>query len=306
MAASSGAEASGAAGPVSFGFSRKAERRRVLAAGPCAEPGGDAGPDTDFLTAVEDRELLSARPAPPPPKELVIPLLPSHRWRNPEPPRHAPSAPGHAPSAPGHAPSGDEAPAAGHALSTSDHAPSATDHAPSPSPAPDPVAVETQAVRELLEVFFLPPPPQVEGLDPETARAVVRLALGGQVVTVSQHSLRPGTPPGTGPPKGKEPRRPEDEEGREAGAPPQKGDSKRCSPPIPGLQEAMLETVIPRGDADRVMVVLGEHAGKVGQILERDPSRSRALVQLQREAGSRVLALDYDAICHFLGGHEDD
>lgn len=206
---------------------------------------------------------------------------------------------------------------------------------------------------------------KVEGLDPETARAVVRLALGGQVVTVSQHSLRPGTPPGTGPPKGKEPRRPEAEEGREAGAPPQKGDSKRRQPPdtervakqsrgaphwlrrdlrvrcvdkafqggrfynckmvvedllspdtcvcrtdegrlVDGLQEAMLETVIPRGAADRVMVVLGEHAGKVGQILERDPSRSRALVQLQREAGSRVLALDYDAICHFLGGHEDD
>lgn len=33
------------------------------------------------------------------------------------------------------------------------------------------------------------PPPQVEALDPETARAVVRLQLGGQAVTVSQHSL---------------------------------------------------------------------------------------------------------------------
>lgn len=67
MAASSGAEAGNAAaaatgppGPVSFGFSRKAERRRVLAAGPCSEPGGGGGGggDTDFLTAVEDRELL--------------------------------------------------------------------------------------------------------------------------------------------------------------------------------------------------------------------------------------------------------
>lgn len=45
---------------MSFAFSRRAERRRPLPAGPCAEPGtgGDADSDTDFLTAVEDRELL--------------------------------------------------------------------------------------------------------------------------------------------------------------------------------------------------------------------------------------------------------
>ncbi|XP_059347471.1 G-patch domain and KOW motifs-containing protein [Ammospiza nelsoni] len=50
-------------GPVSFAFSRRAERRRPLPAGPCAEPGagGDTESDTDFLTAVEDRELLSGR-----------------------------------------------------------------------------------------------------------------------------------------------------------------------------------------------------------------------------------------------------
>ncbi|NXD74246.1 GPKOW protein, partial [Eolophus roseicapillus] len=76
---------------------------------------------------------------------------------------------------------------------------------------------------------------------------------------------------------------------------------------VEGLREAMLETVIPRGDNDCVMVVLGEHRGKVGRILEREPARSRALVQLQRdEAGGRVVPLDYDAICHYVGGHEDD
>ncbi|NWS79229.1 GPKOW protein, partial [Crotophaga sulcirostris] len=72
-----------------------------------------------------------------------------------------------------------------------------------------------------------------------------------------------------------------------------------------GLQESMLETVIPRGDGDRVMVVLGEHAGRVGRILEREPARSQVLVQLQREAG-RVVQLDYDAVCHYVGGAEDD
>ncbi|KAM9584646.1 G-patch domain and KOW motifs-containing protein isoform 1-T1 [Morphnus guianensis] len=478
MAASSGAEASNAAaaaagppGPVSFGFSRKAERRRVLAAGPCAEPGGGAG-DTDFLTAVEDRELLSARPAPPPPKELVIPLIPSHRWRNPEPPR----------GDTGPAPSASPAPDA-------DHTPS-TGSAPSGDPPDGPISVEAQAVQELLqearqsqeqgegnpgppisiplqlqdrdvaprpqpgpqdyeavpvEAFGLamlrgmgwsqgegigrtfkrvvkplehrlrprglglgaePAPPgpprarqpprggeepgggglavgaavrieagphrdmygKVEGLDPETARAMVRLTLGGQMVTVSQYNLRPGTPPGSGQPS-RNPKGKGAEEGPDAGVPPQRGEGKRKQPPeteratkqirgappgpphwlrrdlrvrcvdkafqagryynckmvvedmvspdtcvcrtdegrlVEGLREAMLETVIPRGEADRVMVVLGEHAGRVGRILEREPARSRALVQLERDEAGRVVPLDYDAVCHYLGGHEDD
>ncbi|XP_067408291.1 G-patch domain and KOW motifs-containing protein [Emydura macquarii macquarii] len=72
------------------------------------------------------------------------------------------------------------------------------------------------------------------------------------------------------------------------------------------IQEAMLETVIPRGAADRVMVVLGEHAGKVGQILQRDHQRSQALVQLQGTEDGDLLALDYDAVCQYVGGMEDD
>ncbi|NXF86718.1 GPKOW protein, partial [Eubucco bourcierii] len=75
---------------------------------------------------------------------------------------------------------------------------------------------------------------------------------------------------------------------------------------VEGLKEAMLETVIPRGAGDRVMVVLGEHAGKVGRILEREPGRSRALVQLQRDAGGQVVPLGYDLICHYVGGLEED
>lgn len=477
--AGNGAAAAGPPAPVSFGFSRKAERRRVLAAGPCAEPGGEGGGgDTDFLTAVEDRELLSARPTPPPPKELVIPLIPSHRWRNPEPPcgdaDHAPS-PNHASSA--------------------DHAPS-TGSAPSGDPPDGPLSVEAQAVQELLQearqsqeqeeggagppiaiplrlqdrdgaprpqpgpqdyeavpvaAFGLamlrgmgwsqgegigrtfkrvvkplehqlrprglglgaaPAPPgpprpgetprggneepggvggtlavgatvrieagphrdmygKVEGLDPETARAVVRLTLGGQAVTISQHSLRPATPPASGTPS-RNPKGKGVEEGPDVGGPPQRGEGKRKPPPeteraakqrrgappgppapphwlrrdlrvrcvarafragryynckmvvedllspdtavcrteeghlVEGLQEAMLETVIPRGAADRVMVVLGEYAGRVGRILEREPERSRALVQLERDATGRVVPLDYDAVCHYLGGDEDD
>ncbi|XP_071657372.1 G-patch domain and KOW motifs-containing protein isoform X2 [Patagioenas fasciata] len=473
MAANGGAgsgSAAAPAGPVSFGFSRKAERRRVLAAGPCAEPGGDdaggAG-DTDFLTAVEDRELLSTRPAPPPPKELIIPLIPPHRWRNPEPP---PGDADHAPS------SGDHAP------STTDHA-SSGDHAPRTDSTPD---VEAQAVQELLQearqsqergdgdpgppisipmclrdpdgatrqqpdysevpvgAFGLamlrgmgwsqgegigrtfkkvvkplelrvrprglglgaeppppppppgsapspaaPPPPSqdpaprtpppiageglqvgapvrvqsgahrdalgtVEGLDPETARAVVRLR-GGAAVTVSQYGLRlehpsktpredeppdAGVPPNRGGNKRKDPPKPEREVKRFLGSPPwlrrdlrvrcvdkefRAGRFYNCklvvedmvTPEccvcrtdegrlVEGLRAAMLETVVPRGDNDRVMVVLGEHAGRVGRILQREPGRNRALVQLEKDEAGRVLALDYDAVCHYVGRGEDD
>ncbi|NXY66063.1 GPKOW protein, partial [Callaeas wilsoni] len=77
----------------------------------------------------------------------------------------------------------------------------------------------------------------------------------------------------------------------------------RCPP---GLREASLETVVPRGSSDRVMVVLGEHAGKVGRILEREPERGQALVQLGRDAAPQVLPLPYDSICHYLGGSDDD
>ncbi|NWW97870.1 GPKOW protein, partial [Caloenas nicobarica] len=73
-----------------------------------------------------------------------------------------------------------------------------------------------------------------------------------------------------------------------------------------GLRAAMLETVVPRGDSDRVMVVLGEHAGRVGRILRREPGKNRALVQLDRDEAGRVVPLDYDAICHYVGGGEDD
>ncbi|XP_028567472.2 G-patch domain and KOW motifs-containing protein [Podarcis muralis] len=74
---------------------------------------------------------------------------------------------------------------------------------------------------------------------------------------------------------------------------------------LDGIHESMLETVIPRSDSDLVMVVLGEQAGRVGRILRRDKAQSRALLQLQRE-DEKVLTLEYDAVCHYVGGSEDD
>ncbi|XP_054859641.1 G-patch domain and KOW motifs-containing protein [Eublepharis macularius] len=74
---------------------------------------------------------------------------------------------------------------------------------------------------------------------------------------------------------------------------------------LDGIQESMLETVIPRGESDWVMVVLGEQAGQVGRILRRNKDQSCALVQLQRDEDT-LLTLEYDAVCHYVGGLEDD
>lgn len=202
---------------------------------------------------------------------------------------------------------------------------------------------------------------KVEALDPETGRALVRLQLGGQVVAVSQHGLRPVSAgasvrrPEKGPEEGahgrhalrggkrrKEPSDTERSGKQRRGAAPgtrqwlRRDLRVRCADRtfrggryyncklqiedllsadtcvcrtddgrlVEGLREASLETVVPRGDGGRVMVVLGKHAGRVGRILEREPERGRALVQLGREP--QVLPLPYDSICHFLGGGEDD
>ncbi|NXY14624.1 GPKOW protein, partial [Atrichornis clamosus] len=74
---------------------------------------------------------------------------------------------------------------------------------------------------------------------------------------------------------------------------------------VEGLREASLETPVPRGHSDRVMVVLGEQAGKVRHIVEREPERGRELVRLGQDAALQVLPLPCDFICHYLGVGED-
>ncbi|NXV57514.1 GPKOW protein, partial [Molothrus ater] len=145
---------------------------------------------------------------------------------------------------------------------------------------------------------------KVEALDPETGRVLVRLQLGGQVVAVSQHGLRPvsavwGSPSfwggGPSPPCPQRPPCPPRSAKQPRGAPHwlRRDLRVRCvdrafrgglyynckmqiedllSPDtcvcrtddgrlVEGLREASLETVVPRGSSERVMVVLGEHAG---------------------------------------------
>lgn len=89
----------------------------------------------------------------------------------------------------------------------------------------------------------------------------------------------------------------------------------------------MLETVVPKSDGETVMVVLGEQRGQVstsssasvcilspvkhlyvcfflsqvGRVLQRDKNKCRAMVQLDRYE-EKVFTLDYDTICHYVGG----
>ncbi|KAL1020988.1 hypothetical protein UPYG_G00007310 [Umbra pygmaea] len=67
------------------------------------------------------------------------------------------------------------------------------------------------------------------------------------------------------------------------------------------IKQTMLETIVPKSDSDDIMVVLGEHRGQVGRILQRDRERCKAMVQLDRYE-EKVFSLDYDSICHYVGG----
>uniref|UniRef100_A0A2K5EYE7 G-patch domain and KOW motifs-containing protein n=1 Tax=Aotus nancymaae TaxID=37293 RepID=A0A2K5EYE7_AOTNA len=73
---------------------------------------------------------------------------------------------------------------------------------------------------------------------------------------------------------------------------------------LEGLREDMLETLVPKAEGDRVMVVLGPQAGRVGHLLSRDRARSQALVQLPRE--NQVVELHYDAVCQYTGPSDTD
>ncbi|XP_066106082.1 G-patch domain and KOW motifs-containing protein [Saccopteryx bilineata] len=73
---------------------------------------------------------------------------------------------------------------------------------------------------------------------------------------------------------------------------------------LEGVREDMLETLIPRGQGNRVMVVLGPQAGRVGHLLDWDREQSQAVVQLRRE--DRLVELHYDAVCEYTGPSDSD
>ncbi|KAF3861000.1 hypothetical protein F7725_001255 [Dissostichus mawsoni] len=222
---------------------------------------------------------------------------------------------------------------------------------------------------------------KIEGLDPDNARVVVKLAIGGRSATISQHAVKlvgrteyeknckdltrlsrahKEKEKEKEREKEKEQQRQEEKESRskderkrkhressqdrdkppvkEARRPPPppswlqrdlkvrfidksfKGgkyyNSKMCvedvlSPStcicrtdegrlIDDVKQGMLETIIPKLESESIMVVLGEHRGQVGRILQRDKNKCRAMVQLDRHE-EKVFMLDYDIICQYVG-----
>ncbi|XP_074499583.1 G-patch domain and KOW motifs-containing protein [Sebastes fasciatus] len=73
---------------------------------------------------------------------------------------------------------------------------------------------------------------------------------------------------------------------------------------IDDVKQDMLETIIPKSEDDAIMVVLGEHRGQVGRILQRDKNKCRAMVQLDRHE-EKLFTLDYDTICHYVGASDN-
>ncbi|KAI1891196.1 hypothetical protein AGOR_G00162460 [Albula goreensis] len=235
---------------------------------------------------------------------------------------------------------------------------------------------------------------KIEGVDPDNARLMVKLAIGGKMVTISQYAVQlvgrkeydkyskdlsrlskahkekekekkerekewgsNGQERGKerhldrGKEREKEQLKRKHQESRHEREPPPVKESRLCPPPLSWLQrdlrvrfidkafkggkyynskmriedvltpdtcvcrteegrlledvkQGMLETVVPRGESDFVMVVMGEHKGQVGRILQRDREKCRAMVQLEKHE-ERVHTLGYDSICQYVGGGYD-
>ncbi|XP_075394958.1 G-patch domain and KOW motifs-containing protein [Tenrec ecaudatus] len=223
---------------------------------------------------------------------------------------------------------------------------------------------------------------KVEGLDPDNARALVRLAIGSRVVTVSEYCLRPvsqqefdkngsdlsqvsetSSEPWNGTTSSKKDLEDQhlhvqwEDSGRKRKHPSDRQDGPAAksekaattsqhwlrrdlrvrfvdrlhkggqyyntkmtvedvlSPGscvcrtdeghiLEGLREDMLETLIPKVTGNRVMVVLGPQAGRVGCLLDRDTEQNQVLVQLRRE--NHLVELHYDAVCEYVGPSDSD
>lgn len=68
---------------------------------------------------------------------------------------------------------------------------------------------------------------------------------------------------------------------------------------VENIRTDKVETLIPKKDGGRVMVVRGDRKGEIGQVIARDKVKYKATVQLYQSED--VLSLDYDSVCEYLG-----
>ncbi|XP_060606505.1 G-patch domain and KOW motifs-containing protein-like [Ruditapes philippinarum] len=71
------------------------------------------------------------------------------------------------------------------------------------------------------------------------------------------------------------------------------------------VSQSMLETMVPKSDSSYISIVSGKHKGQLGHVLERDKKKCQALVQLLSDR-DKVLQLDYDCICEYVGDIDEE
>ncbi|XP_052284574.1 G-patch domain and KOW motifs-containing protein-like [Dreissena polymorpha] len=66
------------------------------------------------------------------------------------------------------------------------------------------------------------------------------------------------------------------------------------------ISQTMLETIVPKSDSAYVSIVSGKYRGQIAHVLGRDKKKYSAMLQLLSDR-DKVLQIDYDSICEFVG-----
>jgi G patch domain/KOW motif-containing protein len=73
---------------------------------------------------------------------------------------------------------------------------------------------------------------------------------------------------------------------------------------VQGVRESQLETLVPKGQGIRVLILAGEHRGQKARLLQRNADTGAAAVQLV--ADFSVVKLSLDDVAEYVGPEGDD
>ncbi|PIO63449.1 hypothetical protein TELCIR_14953 [Teladorsagia circumcincta] len=71
-----------------------------------------------------------------------------------------------------------------------------------------------------------------------------------------------------------------------------------------GIRQSSLETVLPRLEKSRVMIVRGKHKGLTATMEEKDKRRCLVVARLLRS--NEIVTVDFDDVCQHQSRDEDD